>query len=115
MSAADIELWLYACPDKSLSINQRHAEIIDRMSRVGAPLGFAGLELPATPSCGDGLVATYAVKLPVRGLRCVGDYAYRGDRYVYEDKASNDEHLRFGFKISNKAIDYKLVVSTCQR
>ncbi|QOQ77332.1 hypothetical protein IMF22_09990 [Pseudomonas poae] len=111
MSAADIELWFYARPDKTLSINQRHAEIMDRMSRVGTPLGFAGLELPATPSCGDGLVATYTVKLPIRGLRCVGDYAYRGDGHIYEDRASYDEHLRFGFKISNKAIDYKLVVN----
>lgn len=43
MSAADIELWFYARPDKTLSINQRHAEVMDRMSRNGAPLGFAGL------------------------------------------------------------------------
>jgi hypothetical protein len=41
MSAADIELWLYACLDKSLSISQRHAEVMDRMSRVAAPLGFS--------------------------------------------------------------------------
>lgn len=111
MSAADIELWFYACPDRILSINQRHAEIMDRMSRIGAPLGVAGLELPAAPSCGDGLIATYTVKLPIRGLRFVGDYAYRGDRYIYEGRASNDEHLRFVFKISNKTIDYKFVVN----
>lgn len=41
----------------------------------------------------------------------MGDYAYRCDRYIYEDRASYDEHLRFGFKVSNKAIDYKLVVN----
>ena len=41
MSAADIELWFYARPDKAQSINQRHAEVMDRMSRVGAPLGFS--------------------------------------------------------------------------
>lgn len=34
MSAADIELWFYACPGKTLSIKQRHAEIMDRMSRL---------------------------------------------------------------------------------
>lgn len=111
MSAADIELWIYARPDGALTIDQRHAEVMDRMSRIGAPLGFAGLELPAAPSCGDGLVATYTVKLPVRGLRFVGDYAYRGERYIYKDRASYDEHLRFGFKVSNKAIDYGLVVN----
>lgn len=44
MSAADIELWFYACPDRILSIDQRHAEIMDRMSRIGAPLGFASRE-----------------------------------------------------------------------
>jgi len=111
MSAADIELWIYARPDPTLTIDERHAEVMSRMSRVGAPLGFAGLELPVTPSCGDGLVATYAIKLPVRGLRCVGDYAYRGDRYSYEDLTSYDEHLRFGFKISNTAVDYRRVVA----
>ncbi|MGN2410405.1 hypothetical protein [Pseudomonas syringae] len=111
MSAADIELWIYAYPDKTLTIDQRHVEVMDRMSRIGPPLGFSGIELPATPSCGDGLVATYTVKLPIRGLRFVGDYAYRGDRYTYEDRSTYDEHLRFGFKISNKAIDYKLVVN----
>lgn len=111
MSAADIELWIHARPDRTLSISQRHADVMDRMSRIGAPLGFAGLELPDTPDCGDGLVATYTVKLPIRGLRFVGDYAYRGDRYVYEDMASYDEHLRFGFKISNKAINYAVVLN----
>lgn len=111
MSAADIELWIYARPDRTLTIDERHAEVMSRMSRVGAPLGFAGLELPVTPSCGDGLVATYAIKLQARGLRCVGDYAYRGDRCSYEDRASSDEHLRFAFKVSNKAIDYRDVVT----
>lgn len=111
MSAADIELWIYARPDKTLTIDQRHAEVMDRMSQIDSPLGFAGLELPAVPSCGDGLVATYTVKFPIRGLRFVGDYAYRGDRYSYEDKASYDEHLRFGFKLSNKAIDYRLTLN----
>lgn len=111
MSAADIELWIYARPDSSLTIDQRHADVMDRMSRFGAPLGFAGLDLPAAPSCGDGLVATYTVKTHVRGLRFVGDYTYRGERYVYEDRASYDEHLHFGFKVSNKSVDYSCVVN----
>ncbi|MGK9416207.1 hypothetical protein ACSSUR_08625 [Pseudomonas cedrina] len=110
MSAAEIELWIYARPDRTLTIDQRHAEVMDRMSRIGAPLGFAGLELPTAPSCGDGLVATYTVKLPIRGLRFVGDYAYRGERYIYGDSASYDEHLRFGFKVSNEAIEYNRIV-----
>lgn len=109
MSAADIELWFHARPDKALSINQRHAEIMDRMSRIGALLGFAGLELPAAPSCDDGLVATYTVKLPIRGLRCVGDYAYRGDRYIYEDMASYDEHLRLDLKYQTRLLTINLL------
>lgn len=111
MSAADIELWIYTYPDRALTIDQRHAEVMNRMSQIGAPLGFAGLELPIAPSCGDGLVATYTVKLPIRGLRFIGDYAYRGDLHKYEDRSSCDEHLRFGFKTSNKAIDYKSVLN----
>lgn len=113
MSAADIELWIYARPDGALTIDQRHVDVMDRMSKIGAPLGFAGIDLPTAPSCGDGLVATYTARLPVKGLRLVGDYAYRGERYIYEDRASYDEHLRFGFKVSNKAIDYVQVLNEC--
>ncbi|WP_233238276.1 hypothetical protein [Bordetella sp. LUAb4] len=86
---------------------------MNNMSRLGGPLGFAGLELPKAPSCGGGLAALYSVRLPVRGLRFLGDYTYRGERYKYEDRASYDEHLRYGFKISNKSVDYKKVLNEC--
>ncbi|OFA03431.1 hypothetical protein [Duganella phyllosphaerae] len=111
MISADIELRFFARPDKTVSIDQRHAEIMERMSRVGAPLGLAGIELPVAPSCGDGVIATYGIKFPIKGLRFVGDYKYRGARYIYEDRASYDEHMRFGFKSSNKVIDYREVVN----
>ncbi|MCD0244469.1 hypothetical protein [Xanthomonas melonis] len=111
MSSPEIQLWFYAKPDKALSIEQRHAEVIKRMSHIGRPLGFEGLDLPAAPSCGDGLTASYKIALPVKGLIFLGDYVYRGDKYIYEDHGSFDEHLRFGFKTSNKSIDYKSVLN----
>ncbi|MBB6337672.1 hypothetical protein FHR59_001882 [Xanthomonas arboricola] len=112
MSSPEIQLWFYAKPDRALTIEQRHAQVMEQMSRVGSPLGFEGLDLPAAPSCGDGLSASYKIKFPVKGLLCIGDYIYRGERYVYEDHGSFDEHLRFGFKISNIKIDYRNVLNT---
>ncbi|MBR8656525.1 hypothetical protein KDH83_24740 [Achromobacter sp. Marseille-Q0513] len=110
MSAADIELWFYARPNRGFSIEQRHARVMDGMSRFGAPLGFKGLNLPIAPDCGGELAAVYGIKLPVRGLKFIGDYTYRGEKYVYHDRAYMDEHIRYGFKISNKKIDYSDVV-----
>lgn len=82
MSSADIFLMFYARPDRSVTIEQRHAEVMDKMSRLGSPLDFAGLELPAAPDCGDGMAALYTVKWPIRGLRLIGDYIYRGEKYI---------------------------------
>lgn len=81
------------------------------MSELDPPLGFKGLDIPSAPNCGDGLVALYKIKLSTKGLLFIGDYNYRGENYLYEDHSSYDEHLRFGFKISNKNLDYKIVVN----
>jgi hypothetical protein len=40
----------------------------------------------------------------------MGDYLYRGERYIYRDEAKFDDFLRYGFKTSNKAIDYRAVL-----
>ncbi|MDI6529303.1 hypothetical protein QMA71_27535 [Pseudomonas otitidis] len=111
MSVAEVELSFYARPDSFITIEQRHSELMNRLTKFGGPLGFLGLDLPEVPSCGDGLVATYTVKLPTRGLRFIGDYTYRSDRYPHDDLASFDEHLRYGFKISNKFIDYSKILN----
>ncbi|WP_233239091.1 hypothetical protein [Bordetella sp. LUAb4] len=111
MSSADVVIIVQARPDRSLSIEQRHAEVMERMSRFGGPLGFAGLELPPAPDCGGDLSAEYSIKFNIKGLRFIGSYKYRGEKYICEDEAFYDERLRFGFKISNKNIDYKKVLN----
>lgn len=111
MSAAELELWLYARPDKERSIEDRHAEVMRKLSCVDGPLGFMGLHIPEAPDVGDGLAAVFAVKSSIRGLRIIGDYVFRGEKYLYKDKARFDEHLRYKFKISNKLINYTDILS----
>ena len=110
MADPDMEIWLYARPDRALPIEQRHAQVMARMAKVPPPLGFEGVVLPPAPSCGDALSAHYQVKMSTKGLRCFGDYRYRGERYVYEDRASFDEHIIYGFRHTNKKIDYHFLV-----
>lgn len=110
MKAPDIGLWIAARAVQAVSIEQRHTQVIERMSRIGSPLGFAGLELPPVPDCGDGLSAAYGIKFPIRGLKFIGDYIFRGERFKYEDNGRFDDFLRFGFKVSNKALDYRAIL-----
>jgi hypothetical protein len=110
MKTTDIELWIAARAIKAVSIQERHAQVMERMSRIDPPLGFAGLELPPAPDCGDGLNAAYGVKFPIRGLKFVGDYIFRGERFNYEDNGRFDDYLRFGFKVSNKALNYEAII-----
>ena len=110
MSAANIILWVGSRASHAESIEVRHAEVAANMARIGAPLGWHDLAVPPAPDCGDQLRAVYTIKYPVRGLRFIGDYVYRGERYVYGDEASFDDMLRFGFKTSNKALDYRAIV-----
>jgi len=106
----DITLWIAARAIKSVSIEERHTRAMARLSRIGTPLGFSGLDLPIAPDCGEHLGAAYGIKFPIRGLRFVGNYVYRGERYIYRDIAVFDDNLRYGFKTSNKALDYKVIL-----
>ncbi|MGV3346952.1 hypothetical protein [Bordetella sp. LUAb4] len=111
MSSADIEVIVFARPNRSLTIEERHAKVMSMMSRFDRPLGFSGLDLPPAPDCGDALSASFTVKFPIRGLRVIGDYLYRGAAYIYKDRSSFDERLNFWFKISNKNVDYKKILN----
>ena len=105
-----IEIWLYARPDRSLTIEERHAQFVDRMLQIGPPLGLAGLEPPPTPDCGDALSAHFSIKYPIRGLKCLGHYVYRGERYIWNDHGSFDEILSIRFNIKNKEINYSSLI-----
>lgn len=106
MNSPEIQIWLYSRPDRLLTIEERHARFIEKMLKIEAPLGWLGLEPPIAPDRGKELVATFSMKYPIRGLKCSGDYTYRGEWYLWKDEASYDEHLRFKFSLSNKYIDY---------
>lgn len=110
MSTADVELWVFSRATRAESVEQRHAEVMERMKGIGAPLGFAGLELPLAPEFGEKVIASYRVKPSIRGLKCEGDYLYRGGTFHYEDNAKFDDSLRYGFKVSNKVIDYRAIL-----
>ncbi len=110
MSNVEITILLYARPDRAMTIEERHARFFERMCRIGPPLGYAGLEPPPAPDCGDDLAAVFSMKYPIRGLMSFGNYSFRGADYKWKDKASYDEHLDFKFKLSNKRLDYSDII-----
>lgn len=110
MKGIDVELWIKYRPLPAESIEQRHTEFTQGMSRIAPPLGFSGLALPSTPDCGAELAVGYGVKSMTRGLKFIGIYKYRSEPRLYEDKASYDDHIRYGFKTSNKQLDYRAIL-----
>lgn len=110
MIGRDIGLWVRYRASHAESIEQRHSEFLRNMAPIGPPLGFSGLTLPPAPHCGDNLVASYRIKYPIRGLKFLGMYKFRGERFKYEDQASFDDDLHFGFKTSNKSLNYPSIL-----
>jgi hypothetical protein len=110
MAAPVISIMLRSRPDKAVSIKQRHAEVMAGMNKIGPPLGFAGLEPPPTPDCGGNLNASFSVKLPIRGLKFMGSYEFRGERHIYRDHGAFDDLMDFWFRTSNKAVDYHAIL-----
>ena len=62
MNRTEVELWVWYRAIHAESIEQRHAEVMGNMMRIGPPLGFTGLDLPPAPDCGKELGAHYRVK-----------------------------------------------------
>lgn len=111
MSGYDIELWVHYRAVHEESIKQRHNEFMQNMSKIGAPLGFEGGDLPPPPDCGSELCAVFGGNYPtMRGLKFQGSYIYRDQKYQYKDKASYDDTFRIGFKTSNRKLDYKSII-----
>ena len=107
---SDVEIWIRRRAAHAESIQQRHAEFMTKMSRIGPPLGFLGMNEPEVPDCGAELVAIYDVNYPIRGLWLQGSYIYRGERYEYEDRRSFDDDICIGFKTSNRSLDYGTIL-----
>jgi hypothetical protein len=91
------------------SIESRHAEFVANMSRVGPPLGFAGVEPPSTPQImkADDLLAHEWFLYPVRGLKLKMTYMFRHERYLNRDDSHLDDSISIEFKTSNKALNYR--------
>jgi hypothetical protein len=110
MKGKEIELWFYYRPSHAESIEARHAEIADKMRRVGPPLDWAGLDVPPAPDCGADLSAHYSMKYPIKGLWMTGDYTYRSETYEYDDRAYIDDKMTIYFKTSNSNLDYRAIL-----
>lgn len=111
MSSADIRIYFHARPDKSLSIERRHEQVVARMTELAGPLGFSGVDVPAAPDCGEGLSAGYTVKLSAKGVSFSAAYPFRGEAYEFLDKAYFDEKIWYGFKSTSKNVDYSEVLN----
>lgn len=56
------------------------------------------------------MLASYEIKTGLKGLSVIGTYAFRGPGYEYADVAALDEIILYGFRSSNKAVDYPSVL-----
>lgn len=93
------------------SIESRHTEFVANMSRIGPPLGFSGLEPPATPQVRDGdLSALEWFRYPVPGVKLQMHYKFRSDRYLNRDESHFDDSISIEFKTSNKALNYQALL-----
>lgn len=111
MSSEDIRIYFHARPDKSLSIERRHEQVVAKMTELAGPLGFSGVDVPGAPNCGEGLSAGYTVKLSAKGMSFSASYPFRGEEYEFLDKAYFDEKIWYGFKSSSKNVDYSEVLN----
>jgi hypothetical protein len=106
----EVRLFVYHRAAHSESIEQVYSQFVARMAKVAAPL-LKDLPFPPTPDCGDGLDALYGFKHPkIEGVRFEGRYIFRGESYVYEDKARFDDLFSVLFTVPHKDIDYKAIL-----
>lgn len=110
MSSSEIEIYIRYRASSNESIESRHNKFISNMSSINPPLGFKGLDLPSAPNCGDGLNASFNVKGLVKGLKFIGNYKFRNDKFLSEDSGKYDDHIKYGFKSSNKNINYSKIL-----
>ena len=110
MSSTEVKPYVFYRPSPEESIESRYVDFVEKMQRIGLPLGFAGLAIPPVPDAGDEYITWVEVKYPIRGLKMAMTYTNRRHRYLTEDVASRDDNVRIRFRTSNKAIDYAAVL-----
>lgn len=101
-----IRFYVGAKAEKSVSIEDLHRTVMQRLEALDGPLGIKNAPIPPVPDCGDGLSVTFALKLLTKGLRCFGTYVYRGATYIYKDSPLFDDDLTYEFKSNNPFVNY---------
>lgn len=92
--------------EKAVSIASLHSTFMTRMATIPSRLGAFDTTTPPAPDCGAGLSASFSLKLPTKGLKCMGTYIYRGERYSYQDIRSFDDRVTYEFKLGNPHLSY---------
>ena len=96
---------IYRKVDNNEPMEEMHKRIMEGLSKIEAPLGLMGSEIPKTPDFGTELICFYDTKnIKTKGVSIEGDYLWRGLTGINWDK------LRYEFKITYKLIDYQKII-----
>ena len=105
MKILERSIQLYRKVDNNESMEEMHKRIMEGLSKIEAPLGLMGSEIPKTPDFGTELICFYDTKnIKTKGVSIEGDYLWRGLTGINWDK------LRYEFKITYKLIDYQKII-----
>ncbi|MBI2253539.1 MAG: hypothetical protein HYU58_02850 [Proteobacteria bacterium] len=107
MKRSNFRFYMHHRANHDVSIETRHAGFALRMMKLPRPLGWAGLNVPPAPDCGDELGASFEIVYPVAGLELDCRYVYRGETYKYEDEAFYDDKAWISLTPKSPQIDYR--------
>ncbi|MFN8551882.1 MAG: hypothetical protein U0103_10365 [Candidatus Obscuribacterales bacterium] len=101
----EVSICVYRRAEQGAPIEQVHSKFISNLKK-SSDLIFKDIDWPATPECGDSLIASYGFNHPrIDGVSFSGHYIFRGESHLYDDKASYDDFfsVRLEFPIAEIA------------
>ena len=106
MKILERSIQLYRKVDNNESMEEMHKRIMEGLSKIEAPLGLMGSEIPKTPDFGTELICFYDTKnIKTKGVKIKGSYDWRMiNPLVWWDT------LKYEFKITYKLIDYQKII-----
>ena len=106
MKILERSIQLYRKVDNNESMEEMHKRIMEGLSKIEAPLGLMGSEIPKTPDFGTELICHYSTKnIKTKGVKIKGSYDWRMiSPLVWWDT------LKYEFKITYKLIDYQKII-----
>nr|WP_298686491.1 hypothetical protein [uncultured Dongia sp.] len=107
MTGATLEYFMHYRPIDGQTVEQRHAFVVEAMSKLPPPLSWEGLRIPPAPDFGEGLTAHFEVAYATPGIELVGDYIFRGRSYIPRDSASSDDRIVIEFDTKNQHLKYR--------